>query len=388
MFMITFIILLYLSLQSKGNKLVDTSVSCDQSNFIFNVHFQSSFYGLIYSENGYPNCVYVNGTIQSKNSYTIKIPLKGCSSLKNDEGNLENAIIIQENAKFLQKSDKKYLLTCIPTQAIKEQENFITVNFGGVTVDSSNTAQEVIKANIPSGKENIPLKPPNVKYSVQILNGHDLNATALKGPLNIGDDITYLVKLDEPSVDTQIGRCWASDSKSELELSDKNGCTLQKVGNIWGDFERLRQGNDVVFVNKIRAWAFPTSNEVNIFCNLRICMSGQCKDKECGKDEKGDMDLRRRRRHHDDDKTLSELEEVETVSAQIRIKRSDPSRKTSHLVLASDSSINPIFCLYPEHILIGVVTFIVIILAFIVAGYIIYRSASLSQGSQDKKFFS
>ncbi|CEF68513.1 Zona pellucida domain-containing protein [Strongyloides ratti] len=385
MFLKIFLILLFLILTCNANRLVDTSVSCDQDNFIFNVHFQKVFYGLIYSENGYPNCVYVNGTIQSKDIYTIKIPLKGCSSVKNNEGNLENSIIIQENAKFLQKSDKKYLLTCIPTQPIKETENFITVNFGGVTVDSSNTAQEVIKANVLNIKDNIPLKPPNVKYSVQILNGHDLNATALRGPLNIGDDITYLVKLDEPLVDTQIGRCWASDSKSELELSDKNGCTLQKVGNIWGDFERLRQGNDIIFVNKIRAWAFPTSNEVNIFCNLRICMNGQCKDKECDKNKKQKNDLRRKRRHPE--KSFSEIEEIETVSAHIRIKRHDSKMKTSQLVLATTNGNdinNPIFCIYPEHIIIIIVTFIVFILALIVIGYILYRSRSILQ---EKNFF-
>uniref|UniRef100_A0A0K0E545 ZP domain-containing protein n=1 Tax=Strongyloides stercoralis TaxID=6248 RepID=A0A0K0E545_STRER len=384
MFLKGFLTLFFLILTCKANKLVDTSVSCDQDNFIFNVHFQSIFYGLIYSENGYPNCVYVNGTIQSKDIYTIKIPLKGCGSIKNNEGNLENAIIIQENAKFLQKSDKKYLLTCIPTNPIKEAENFITVNFGGVTVDSSNTAQEVIKASIPLDKENIPLKPPNVKYSVQILNGHDLNATALRGPLNIGDDITYLVKLDQPSVDTQIGRCWASDSKSELELSDKNGCTLQKVGNIWGDFERVHQGKDIVFVNKIRAWAFPTSNEVNIFCNLRICMNGQCKDKECDKNRKESDDLRRKRRNSK--KSFSEIEEIETVSAHIRIKRSDPSKKASQLILATDNNNidSPIFCLYSEHILIITVTFIVFFLALIVIGYILFKSKSTIQ---EKTFF-
>uniref|UniRef100_A0A0K0FUU0 ZP domain-containing protein n=1 Tax=Strongyloides venezuelensis TaxID=75913 RepID=A0A0K0FUU0_STRVS len=384
MFLNLILTLFFLTLSCEANRLVDTSVSCDQDNFIFNVHFQNIFYGLIYSENGYPNCVYVNGTIQSKDIYTIKIPLKGCSSSRNSEGNLENSIIIQENSKFLQKSDKKYLLTCIPTQPIKETENFITVNFGGVTVDSSNTAQEVIKASIPVEKENISLKPPNVKYSVQILNGHDLNATALKGPLSIGDDITYLVKLDKPSVDTQIGRCWASDSKSELELSDKNGCTLQKIGNIWGNFKRIQQGNDIVFVNKIRAWAFPTSNEVNIFCNLRICMSNQCKEKECGRDKKESDDLRRKRRHHE--KSVSELEEIETVSAHIRIKRNEISRQASQLVLAANGNdiYSPILCIYSEHIIIIVVTLIVFILAFIVVGYIIYRSRS---STQEKNFF-
>uniref|UniRef100_A0A914MCV7 ZP domain-containing protein n=1 Tax=Meloidogyne incognita TaxID=6306 RepID=A0A914MCV7_MELIC len=87
---------------------------------------------------------------------------------------------------------------------------------------------------------------------------------------------SYLVRIQKPVSDSQIGRCWATDSNSSLELSDERGCSLQPKGNIWGAFERVETQEEVVFINRIKAWAFPTSNEVNIFCNLRICMSKHC----------------------------------------------------------------------------------------------------------------
>uniref|UniRef100_A0AC35TRT2 ZP domain-containing protein n=1 Tax=Rhabditophanes sp. KR3021 TaxID=114890 RepID=A0AC35TRT2_9BILA len=370
-------------------KLIDTSVSCDQKNFVFNVHFDEFFGGLIYSENGYPNCVYVNGSIQAKDTYTIKIPLKGCASSKNGEGNLENAVIIQQNFKFLQKSDKKYLLTCIPSEPPKEQENFITVNFGGVKVDSSNTEQEVIKAPLPSNP--ISIKPPNVKYTVQILNGHDTNASILRGPLNIGDDITYVMRLENASIETHIGRCWATDSSSEMELSDKNGCTLQHKGDVWHDFERKKEGGSVLFVNKIKAWSFPTSNEVNIFCNLRICMSGSCSNTACDKTGKNNSTKRVRREKLLPNQLQSEIEGVETVKAELRFKRQTVSSKTTknpQLVGGTDNNLptdEPILCLHSLHIFIIIMAFVIFLLIGIIAMFCILNS---TPGSRVKSLFS
>lgn len=44
----------------------------------------------------------------------LKVPLDGCETSLNAEGNLENAVVIQESSTHVQPSDKKYLLTCIP----------------------------------------------------------------------------------------------------------------------------------------------------------------------------------------------------------------------------------------------------------------------------------
>ncbi|KAK5971891.1 ZP domain-containing protein, partial [Trichostrongylus colubriformis] len=74
-----------------------------------------------------------------------------------------------------------------------------------------------------------------------------------------------------PASRGRIGRCWASDGKSELELSDSDGCSVQRAGEVWGDFEVSRDERGTTFLNHIKAWAFPTSNEVNIFCNLHVC---------------------------------------------------------------------------------------------------------------------
>lgn len=55
-----------------------------------------------------------------------------------------------------------------------------------------------------------------------------------------------------------MGRCWATDTKSNLELSDERGCSMQPKGNIWGNFERVVTDQDITFINRIKAWAFPT----------------------------------------------------------------------------------------------------------------------------------
>ena len=100
--------------QPLANKVLQTSVSCDERFIYFRVNFEVPFQGLIYTENGFPNCVYVNGTVQTQQSYDIKIPLDRCLTRQQPNRDYENSVIIQDNPSYLESSDKKYLLTCVP----------------------------------------------------------------------------------------------------------------------------------------------------------------------------------------------------------------------------------------------------------------------------------
>uniref|UniRef100_A0A915AI10 ZP domain-containing protein n=1 Tax=Parascaris univalens TaxID=6257 RepID=A0A915AI10_PARUN len=128
--------------------------------FILNIRFDEPFYGIIYSEKGYPNCVYVNASIVSQVSYSVRVPLDGCETSLNAEGNLENAVVIQESGTHVQPSDKKYLLTCIPA-ASSTRESFAMVNFGGIMVEGGATTSETVRAR-GSGQE--------TKYTVLLLS--------------------------------------------------------------------------------------------------------------------------------------------------------------------------------------------------------------------------
>lgn len=56
---------------------------------------------------------------------------------------------------------------------------------------------------------------------------------------------------------------------------------------------------------------FVFSNEVNIFCNLRICMSRSCAFSNCTAETK------RNKRHE----SVGDLAEVETVTTKLRFRR-------------------------------------------------------------------
>uniref|UniRef100_A0AC34QLC9 ZP domain-containing protein n=1 Tax=Panagrolaimus sp. JU765 TaxID=591449 RepID=A0AC34QLC9_9BILA len=131
----------------------------------------------------------------SQKAYTLKIPLEGCETKRNDEGNFENAIIVQDHVSYLQSSDKKYLLTCIPSNPEQRHDSMITVDFGGVTVDNRHTTTEVISGTLPP---NALMPAANLKYQVEIRAGHGIDALPLSAPLNIGDPISYIVKLEKP----------------------------------------------------------------------------------------------------------------------------------------------------------------------------------------------
>ena len=48
------------------------------------------------------------------NFLKFQIPLKGCQTHENSDGNLENEIVVQQGEKFDPRKDKRFLLTCIP----------------------------------------------------------------------------------------------------------------------------------------------------------------------------------------------------------------------------------------------------------------------------------
>ncbi|KAK6727381.1 hypothetical protein RB195_005212 [Necator americanus] len=245
--------------------IINTSIACDKTDFLLRIKFNETFTGLIQTEKGDPNCVYVNASILRSSDYEVKIPLVGCETIRNAEGNYENEISVQNGNIFNSKTDKRYLLTCIPANPIF-RDSQVTVSFGGVTIDTEMTTAVSL------------VNSPKVDYEVSVRDGDDPSAPPLKRPLAVGDRVTYTVHL-APTTRGRIGRCWASDGRSELELSDNDGCSVQRSGEVWGDFEVSRDEHGTTFLNHIKAWAFPTSNEVNIFCNLHVC--ADCEQLSC-----------------------------------------------------------------------------------------------------------
>uniref|UniRef100_A0A915Q476 ZP domain-containing protein n=1 Tax=Setaria digitata TaxID=48799 RepID=A0A915Q476_9BILA len=193
-----------------------------------------------------------------------QVPLDGCETSYNSDGNLENAIIIQENPSHISESDKKYLLTCVPIATTTFHSLSETVNFGGITVDSQAITVAAISGSGSADQ--------HLQYQVE-LHKVNLNGTLqpINGPVYVGDEIAYIIRINSLATDARIGHCWARDAQSTLQLSDDNGCSVQLLGDVWNHFQRQQYGNSIIFRNRIKAWAFPTSNDVNIFCNLHMC---------------------------------------------------------------------------------------------------------------------
>lgn len=256
--------------------IVDTSIACDKTDFLLKIKFDEVFHGTIQSRTSQPKCIYANGTLQPDTKYQLKIPLKGCSTKENGEGNLENEIeVVMANNEFNVDTDKRFLLTCIPAAPIPK-ESQVTVSFGGITINSEATTASSLLDN------------KTVDYRVRVLDGASLDSKQLQRPLAVGDKVTYTVEMKDDQ-NGRIGRCWANDGISELPLSDSQGCSLQTSGEVWGDFEVARRDGKTIFYNHIKAWAFPTSNEVNIFCNLHVCVT--CQQSTChGRERRHQMD--------------------------------------------------------------------------------------------------
>ncbi|PIC54814.1 hypothetical protein B9Z55_000391 [Caenorhabditis nigoni] len=315
--------------------IVDTSIACDKTDFLLKIKFDDVFRGTIQSRSGTPKCIYANGTLQPDTKYQLKIPLKGCSTKENGEGNLENEIevVMANNNEFNAETDKRFLLTCIPAAPVPK-ESQVTVSFGGITINSDATTASSLLNN------------QTVDYRVRVLDGASLDAKQLQRQLAVGDKVTYTVEMKDGQ-NGRIGRCWANDGISELPLSDGQGCSLQTSGEVWGDFEVSRRNGKTIFYNHIKAWAFPTSNEVNIFCNLHVCVT--CSQPTC----RG-----RERRHHSSESPIadpftssidvSDISPPIAVRTSFRLKRENQNQarlETSPSVVStSSSSANHVFC--------------------------------------------
>lgn len=127
---------------------------------------------------------------------------------------------------------------------------------------------------------------------------------------------TYVV---ETKSEARLGRCWASDDRSQLELSDREGCPVPEQTHVWDVFRESRRNGLKRFENRIKAWAFPTrfssllfqssfSNQVNIFCTLHVCPS-ECSQPVCG--------LRGRRALDEEEKEEKEEEPDEAERGRV-----------------------------------------------------------------------
>ncbi|CAL2030136.1 unnamed protein product [Caenorhabditis brenneri] len=298
--------------------IVDTSIACDKTDFLLKIKFDDVFHGTIQSRTGVPKCIYANGTLQPDTKYQLKIPLKGCSTKENGEGNLENEIeVVMANNEFNVETDKRFLLTCIPAAPVPK-ESQVTVSFGGITINSDATTASSLLDN------------KTVDYRVRVLDGASLDSKQLQRPLAVGDKVTYTVEMNDDQ-NGRIGRCWANDGISELPLSDSQGCSLQTSGEVWGDFEVARRNGKTIFFNHIKAWAFPTSNEVNIFCNLHVCVT--CSQSTC----RG-----RERRHHPESiaDPFSSTIDVSDISPPIAVRTSFRLKRENQNVARLETSPN------------------------------------------------
>ncbi|CDW54035.1 Zona pellucida domain containing protein [Trichuris trichiura] len=208
----------------------------------FSISFSQLFRGVIYSDGHYgnPRCTYVNET--SANRYDFAIPINECRTGRQENGTVQHNLIVQRDPKILSGQDQLLYIICLPT----------------------------VNAQLHSMERNI-------TYKAEIRRGNGYFGQPVQGELNVGEALSYVARVrGSHASNVRIGRCWASDEFSNLMLSDDNGCPMHAVKSIWSEFDKVQLDHDeVVLYNKIKAWAFPTSNRLNILCNLHFC-SGHC----------------------------------------------------------------------------------------------------------------
>ncbi|VDP15963.1 unnamed protein product [Soboliphyme baturini] len=292
------------------NLITDKSASCDGGFVYFRIWFQEPFTGLIYSDGyyGVSRCTYVSGNAST--FYNFSVALNDCGTERMPNGSMKHALVVQRDSRILGGYDNLFVVICSPAVAAQldvQPGQPFTIRFGGVTVDGKLRSSEVVAETVAS-----------VEYAASVLLGDGPNGPPANRPLSIGEPITYVIKIRSSQFQhMRVGNCWATDDISQLNLSDEGGCSLRKGENIWNEFRVATSptDGDTVFYNSIKAWSFPTSNRVNIFCNMhfcqRSCFPPSCDATVVARDEPSKRGLKKR-----SDRVISELKATYSVVPQ------------------------------------------------------------------------
>ncbi|KRX16273.1 hypothetical protein T07_8039 [Trichinella nelsoni] len=256
--------------------ILEKSAQCDEHRIYFNIAFSEPFHGLIYSDGHYGDarCTFVNGTVAKR--YQFWIPIHECQSKQSTGSKKRNttttitgnsqqhSLIVQRDVKILSGQDQLLFIICSPAVAARLDSLQLkpsVINFDGVKVDVHLGSQE-LRAKMKF----------DFNYTAEIQLGDGPFGSPVDKELSLGERLSYVVRIRGPSTNFRIGRCWASDQFSNLSLSDDRGCPLHSNKGVWSEFQTWQVSNsEKVLFNKMKAWAFPTSNQISIYCNLQFC---------------------------------------------------------------------------------------------------------------------
>ncbi|KAL1228058.1 hypothetical protein T4B_7714 [Trichinella pseudospiralis] len=276
----------------EGGFILEKSAQCDEQRIYFNIAFSEPFRGLIYSDGHYGDarCTFVNGTVAKR--YQFWIPIQECQSTdvkkrKNtttitSNSSQQHSLIVQRDVKILSGQDQLLFIICSPAAAAPAHLDSLqplkpsVINFDGVKVDVHLASQQ-LRAKMKM----------DFNYTAEIQLGDGPFGAAVDKELSLGERLSYVVRIRGPSTNFRIGRCWASDQFSNLALSDDRGCPLHSNKGVWSEFQAWQvSDSEKVLFNKMKAWAFPTSNQISIYCNLQFCGTNctySCQDGEAEK---------------------------------------------------------------------------------------------------------
>lgn len=68
----------------------------------------------------------------------------------------------------------------------------------------------------------------SIKCVPQVVSGAGPTGASIVNAVTVGDQITYVVRVSAVSGrDVRIGKCWATDDVSQIDLADDKGCSVQ-----------------------------------------------------------------------------------------------------------------------------------------------------------------
>ncbi|XP_053214761.1 uncharacterized protein LOC128397983 isoform X3 [Panonychus citri] len=240
------------------------------------ITFQQPFYGLVYAKGFSQECqMDGNGT----KIIQFSSPVHKCGiKISENKGlyQFELHLYVQYDKNIQQSQDDRILVRCAPQEILLS---------GGMGRRSDEAISKSPNLKSLHGDSRIQIKPmdnhhfaestvASVECFMDIFRGRIPHLKTIDSHVNIGEDITVLVKIKKMlGIDTRLSRCFAHDRSmtTKFDLTDEDGCTLDSV--IMPNFKEFVHdgGNTKALYSTFPAFKFPDRSNLHIQCTVVVC---------------------------------------------------------------------------------------------------------------------
>ncbi|XP_035207289.1 uncharacterized protein LOC118182110 isoform X2 [Stegodyphus dumicola] len=247
---------------SSSDKFISVNAACSRKTLLAIVLLRDPFYGILYAR-GYPTECSATGN--GSNEIKLSFPVDQCGTkvIEKPDGSIQFDVYmyLQYEKHVQQASDDIIQVQCVPQDVVVSSRMVPakTPETGHITTNTQLTTQA-----------------PSLSFDswMDILKGKMPSAVPITEYVNVGEDVTMLVKIrHKEGVEAKVIDCVASDGSEENQqlLIDSNGCTVDPaIMPKLQEKYNSKTGMKMVYTT-FKVFRFPERDNLHLQCRVLVC---------------------------------------------------------------------------------------------------------------------